>query len=128
MFHLRVVLDMYIVQGEIMHTVGGGTSVQFTDVEVLHHSKPSQKPKHQSQSSQPPQSHQQSGPGATYSKGGAGAGGGGVVRRTTACSTNMQCSDDVSTCSETSTTSLQQDNDETETEEEWTDVETRVHI
>ena len=29
-----------LLQGEIKQTVGGGTSVQFTDVEVLHHSRP----------------------------------------------------------------------------------------
>jgi len=29
-----------LYKGEIMHTRGGGTSVQFTDVEVLKHSKP----------------------------------------------------------------------------------------
>lgn len=29
-----------IVQGEILRTRGGGTSVQFTDVEVLEHSRP----------------------------------------------------------------------------------------
>ena len=31
---------LYPVQGEILRTRGGGTSVQFTDVEVLHHSRP----------------------------------------------------------------------------------------
>eukprot|EP00731_Ephydatia_muelleri_P017263 Em0010g361a len=29
-----------LFKGEIKQTVGGGTSVQFTDVEVLHHSRP----------------------------------------------------------------------------------------
>lgn len=31
---------LFIFQGEIFRTRGGGTAVQFTDVEVLKHSKP----------------------------------------------------------------------------------------
>lgn len=79
-----------IYKGEIKQTVGGGTSVQFTDVEILHHSRPASFKK----------------PASPKKK---------MKRSASANQCNSSKSSDDST-------------DNSVTDEEWTDVETRCAV